>query len=335
MRLHQGNVLHLYDQWESPVVIVSDGPYGLGGRGDVKRVDELPGLYSPHAERWAAAATAQTTLWFWNTEVGWALVHPVLARHGWVYRQCCVWDKGLTHAVNKSNTRTLRKLPTVTEVCVQYVRATEHRQRPRSDHSGASTQSWLRSEWLRTGLPLNEANRACGLRTMVTRRYLTADHHWYCPPVAVVRRLATYANLHGDRGGRPFFSVDGIRPVTTNQWRRTLRGGTGDWERRRAKYFCAVGLTNVWRANPVRGAARVRMGTAGVHPNQKPLELMERILALSSEEGDLVWEPFGGLFTTSLACIRMRRRCVAAERSRHVFGWGVARIRDEVARRRS
>ena len=115
--LHRGNVLDLYAAWVPPVVIVSDGPYGLGGEGDVKRVGDLPDWYEPHVRAWASKATALTTLWFWNTEIGWDTVHSVLARHGWVYRQCCVWDKGLTHAANHTNTRTLRKLPTVTEVC--------------------------------------------------------------------------------------------------------------------------------------------------------------------------------------------------------------------------
>ena len=49
----------------------------------------------------------------------------------------------------------------------------------------------------------------------------------------------------------------------------------------------------------MRGAARVKFCEKGVVVNQKPLELMERVIRLSSEPGDLVWEPFGGAFTAA------------------------------------
>jgi DNA modification methylase len=56
-----------------------------------------------------------------------------------------------------------------------------------------------------------------------------------------------------------------------------------------------------------------------LHPHQKPLALMERILRLSSEPGDMVWEPFGRLCTAALAASRLGRRCVAAEIRANVF----------------
>ena len=101
----------------------------------------------------------------------------MLARHGWVYRQCFVWDKDLTHAANCTNTRTLRKLPTATEVCVQSVRTPEyHRQNGRA---GVTLQSWLRAEWSRAGLPYREANRACGCGDMA-RASGDAAGDWQC-----------------------------------------------------------------------------------------------------------------------------------------------------------
>jgi len=214
--LHQGDALDLYDRWDAPVVIVSDGAYGLGGKGDVPSVAELPLWYEPHVRAWAGKATPLTTLWFWNTEIGWATVHPLLVRHGWVYRQCCIWDKGLTHAVNTSNTKTLRKLPTVSEVCAQYVRPPE----VRSNGAVHSVQQWLRSEWRRAGLTMKQANESCGMRNQISRRYLASDHHWYCPTPDVFARLAAYANKYGDPTGRPYFSLDGKRPGSGTQWRR-------------------------------------------------------------------------------------------------------------------
>ena len=124
--LHHGDSLMLCQQWEAPVIIISDGPYGLGSfPGDPPTPDGLAEFYSPHAEKWAARSTPLTTLWFWNSELGWANVHPILASAGWKYRSCHIWDKGLGHIAGNANSKTLRKFPVVTEVCVQYTREAE------------------------------------------------------------------------------------------------------------------------------------------------------------------------------------------------------------------
>ena len=91
-----------------------------------------------------------------NTESGWANVHPLLAAHGWVYRCCNVRDKGFGHIAGNANTRTPRKFPVVTEVCVHYVKAA----RFRVADGVLAMQEWLRHEWKRTKLPLRLAPAA-------------------------------------------------------------------------------------------------------------------------------------------------------------------------------
>lgn len=58
----------------------------------------------------------------WNTEIGWASVHKEIINQGWEFVNCHVWDKGVAHIAGNTNTKTLRKFPVVTEVCVQYVK---------------------------------------------------------------------------------------------------------------------------------------------------------------------------------------------------------------------
>ncbi len=63
----------LYDEWPSPTCIIADGPYGLSGfPGDLPTVERLAEWYRPHVHAWAERSTPQTTLWFWNSELGWA-----------------------------------------------------------------------------------------------------------------------------------------------------------------------------------------------------------------------------------------------------------------------
>ncbi len=51
----------------------------------------------------------------------------------------------------------------------------------------------------------------------------------------------------------------------------------------------------------------------GKHPTQKPLALLDRILRASSNEGDLVLDPFMGSGTTILAALRLRRFTIGME----------------------
>jgi hypothetical protein len=306
--LYHGDALQLYDRWATPTVIISDGAYGLGlFPGDPHTVEKLPDWYEPHVRAWSMKATPQTTLWLWNSELGWATLHPLLQQYGWKYVNCHIWDKGLAHVAGNSNTQVVRKFPVVTEVCVQYVRDV------RID--GLSLQDWLRREWERTTLPLAVANRACGVRNAATRKYLTKDRLWYSPPPDVFERLVRFANEHGHPDGRPYFSLDGIRPLTREEWAAL-----------RPKFYCKVGVTNVWRVPPLNGRERIRTGNKSFHPNQKPLDIMRLIIEASSDPGDLVWEPFGGLCTAAIAAFQLKRRCVSAEINREFFELAVRRL---------
>ena len=289
-----------------------DGPYGVGDfPGDPYARAELAGWYEPHVAAWSRYATPRTTLWFWNTEVGWANVHPVLARHGWAYRGACIWDKGTAHIAGNVNTGAIRRLPVVTEVCVHYVKEAAFA----IDGRPASMKEWLRHEWLRSGLPLRQTNEACGVINAATRKYFTRCRLWYYPPVAHFARLVEYANRHGDPRGRPYFSLDGVRPATGEEWGRM-----------RAKFACEHGVTNVWRAPAVRGPERLKVGLRALHTNQKPLSLVERTVRLCTDPGDVVWEPFGGLCTTAVACHRLGRRCHSAEVRPAVYRQAVSRL---------
>ena len=52
---------------------------------------------------------------------------------------------------------------------------------------------------------------------------------------------------------------------------------------------------------------------ATAHLNQKPLEFMRRIVRAASNEGDTIWEPFGGLCTAAVAAVEAGRNAFTAE----------------------
>src|SRR5947209_3134699 len=87
--IYLGDALDFYRHWARPTVIISDGAYGLGSfPGDPPTSAGLEAWYRPHIEAWSKFALSNTTLWFWNSELGWATVHPLLVNAGWDYR-CC------------------------------------------------------------------------------------------------------------------------------------------------------------------------------------------------------------------------------------------------------
>jgi len=99
-----GDSLNHYSKWAIPTVIVSDGAYGiLGFEGDTSDHLDMPHWYEPHIKVWSERANAQTTLWFWNSEIGWATVHPVLQKYGWRYVNANVWNKGKAHIAGNVN----------------------------------------------------------------------------------------------------------------------------------------------------------------------------------------------------------------------------------------
>ena len=297
--LAHGDFLAVSAGWPAPTVVVMDGPYGLGSYpGDLPSTRGLAAWYEPHVARLNEAATPATTLWFWSTELAWATVHPVLERQGWVYHSANIWDKGLGHIAGNSNTQTLRRFPVVSELCVQYFRPTVVHKVEGQD---LTIQDWLRAEWRRTGLPFRLANEACGVRNAATRKYLTSCDKWYMPPRAAYEGLVNYANQHGDPAGRPYFDqTDGDLPAP-------------DYARMRGKFTCPIGVTNIWSEPTVSASQRIRTRDGAHHPNQKPQRLMELIITASSDPGDVVWEPFGGVCTAAVAAAATGRRCYSAE----------------------
>jgi len=51
----------------------------------------------------------------------------------------------------------------------------------------------------------------------------------------------------------------------------------------------------------------------GKHPTQKPLELLKRIIESSTNEGDLIFDPFSGSSSTGIAAISLNRKFVGCE----------------------
>ncbi|MDQ1612160.1 MAG: hypothetical protein QOG00_2091 [Pyrinomonadaceae bacterium] len=68
-------------------------------------------------------------------------------------------------------------------------------------------------------------------------------------------------------------------------------------------------MKNVWRMN----APRQEEKKHGKHPTQKPIELVARCIRASTNQGDLVFDPFAGSSTTGVAALALGRHFIGCE----------------------
>jgi site-specific DNA-methyltransferase (adenine-specific) len=79
---------------------------------------------------------------------------------------------------------------------------------------------------------------------------------------------------------------------------------------------------NVWEFARVR----YRMDEYENHPTQKPIALLERIIKASSNEGDMVLDPFSGTFTTSFVAKQLGRKSIGIELQEDYVKIGLRRL---------
>ena len=67
-----------------------------------------------------------------------------------------------------------------------------------------------------------------------------------------------------------------------------------------------------------------------VHPTEKPVRLAERILALISDPGDIIYDPFMGSGSFGVACINTGRKYIGSEPNKEYFQIAKKRIEEAV-----
>ncbi len=68
------------------------------------------------------------------------------------------------------------------------------------------------------------------------------------------------------------------------------------------------------------------------HPNEKPLDVMERVIETHSNVGDLILDPFMGSGTTGVAAVKLGRKFTGIEIEPKYFDIACRRISDALAR---
>lgn len=86
-------------------------------------------------------------------------------------------------------------------------------------------------------------------------------------------------------------------------------------------------MGSVWRFSVCSGSERLKDENGKkLHSTQKPLELLQRIIAVSSNEGDIILDPFGGTMTTGVAAKSLGRNYIMIERDKKYCEYGKIRL---------
>lgn len=97
---------------------------------------------------------------------------------------------------------------------------------------------------------------------------------------------------------------------------------------RRATEYSGRYPTDVITCKPVR----MTYEQGRIHPTQKPLALVERLLKTYTDPGDVILDPFAGSGTTCVAALRAGRRFLASELDGEFYAAAAKRIADEARR---
>jgi DNA modification methylase len=111
---------------------------------------------------------------------------------------------------------------------------------------------------------------------------------------------------------RPYFDKDAVRlPYDEETIQRYLRDSRyKDRAAREAHLRRGKFATNILRVPSLKGNSGEKVG----HPSQKPLTLIQHLIAASTRPGDAVLDPFLGSGTTALACEILGRSWTGVEK---------------------
>jgi site-specific DNA-methyltransferase (adenine-specific) len=315
---------------------ILDGPYGMGKAAwdRVPRGGSLLDLYRDHLADVGRVCAPSASLYVWNTEVGWAELHPAILAAGWTFVSLIVWVKADSPRIGDIfGYDHLRGWVSTVEYCGFYQREAWAPNTSAGQEIGYAAgrddrnwvRPWLAAEWSAAGLKMRDADRALGTNGMAGHYFQASQ--WSLPTWDAFKCLAEHAAERGPPRAVPYLTLErfaGADALALTYAHLAAEGEAlraeydhlrAEYEASRPPFTAPMGLGNVWRAPTVAGPERLRAPDGStLHPCQKPLAFAERMLRASTRPGDTVWVPFGGTLRELVAAEHIARRDPAEAR---------------------
>lgn len=68
-------------------------------------------------------------------------------------------------------------------------------------------------------------------------------------------------------------------------------------------------------------------GKKRLHPTQKHIEVIEKLIKIHTNQDDLILDPFMGSGTTAIACKKLKRNCIGSEIDKKYFNITIERLK--------
>ncbi len=328
MELYQGDFLEIMRGFpdKSVDLVLTDPPYNIGvttkhqGHSRVNSWDRIDN-YIDWSISWLTECQRvlkeNGVLYFWQNDISKIaeLLVEIKKRTSFQLVSFCIWDKGDSYRAktwlnrDPESETALRNWFNICEYCLHFFNAPQNADKAWKQTGLARINSnpecyrplkeWYAAEKERLGLTNQDIahsyQEAIGRKPYMLRHYFQ-DSQFEIPTQKVWESV--------------------YMPLGFSKAYESLRE---QYESLRPVHRCDAKHCNVWHVPPVSSVNRL-------HTCQKPVELLERIIKVSSRPGGTVLDCFMGSGSTGAACISTGRAFIGIEQDPSYFQSAKARL---------
>ncbi len=325
MELHQGDCLAVMKALpsESVDLVLTDPPYNIG----IAKWDKIEGyvewslLWLKECER---LLKPNGVLYFWHNDMKQIaqLLCAIREQTDLTLKSFCIWDKGNSYRAQSWKNRracsktALRSWFNVCEYCLHFFKTTQPTWKDGTRTSIERIETtpnnyealiaWAESE--KDRLQLSDQAIA-SFYTKVTRKRPHMLKHYFRKSQFAIPSQMVWESVYMPLGFSKSYTELKECYVTLKEASRVNRN----------IHHVDAMHCNIWHLPPVPNKNRL-------HPCQKPVALLERLIRVSSDEDGTVLDCFMGSGSTGVACVNTGRAFVGIEQDEQYFAAAKARL---------
>lgn len=170
----------------------------------------------------------------------------------------------------------------------------------------------------------------CGYALQLLDYHILNDIAWLKPNAAPNLSCRFFTASHEtliwarkNKKGKHTFNYDKIKNWNDNYKKEIKCSYCGKTDKYEILHETGNQMRSVWAINTPKKEEKI----FGKHPTQKSLDLLKRIIIASTNEGDLILDPFAGSCTTGVACKMYNRSFVGVDIESNFLDIGKNRIK--------
>ena len=171
----------------------------------------------------------------------------------------------------------------------------------------------------------------CGYALQLLDYHILNDIAWLKPNASPNLSCRFFTASHEtliwarkDKKGKHTFNYEAIKNWKDNYKKEIKCTHCGKTDRYEILHETGNQMRSVWAINTPKKEEKI----FGKHPTQKSLDLLKRIIIASTNENDLILDPFAGSCTTGVACRMYNRNFVGIDIEKEYLELGKRRIQN-------